>query len=396
MPIFAKLKGMITFIKVIRPDSSDDRPAKPLIRHQNPRLNDNGVIPAWPLPPAHPMLRLINKDTELREEHGEGRRPVKYTRFGFRPAIKGADVGVSPVSPRAVSSPAKQRIKPKCNGTKPPLNKNATKADVKAPVNPVAAIDLTTNKSNEALQSPARADSTQAIRQRIPRLPRIPHQQMHFIRRIGSGGEGHCSLFRLHHRPRTLLAVKTLISPPELVWSQTKKRVPIEAHILQGLLPPNPHVIKLYDYTHSPLGTKFYYEYCPLGDLQDTIDKVAGKGRRVPESFIWHAFAQLADAVHFLHTGSPKGVQILHRDIKPANILLRPSTSPSQHNNDGNAKPPYPDLILADFGCATHVTPKPSPRSCVGTLSYMGPELPLQNTAGDIWALGAVIHALAL
>ena len=51
---------------------------------------------------------------------------------------------------------------------------------------------------------------------------------------------------------------------------------------------------------------------------------------------------------------------ILHRDIKPENVLLTAC---------GHVR-------LADFGLALDLASE-QPRSCVGTLDYMPPEVPL-------------------
>ncbi|KAL8697683.1 MAG: hypothetical protein Q9201_006998, partial [Fulgogasparrea decipioides] len=83
---------------------------------------------------------------------------------------------------------------------------------------------------------------------------------------------------------------------------------------------------------------------------------------------------------------------ILHRDIKPENVFLRPSSSSSSSSTNHRI---YPDIVLADFGLATHRPPSSHPTHGVGTLRYQGPELPLHSTASDIWCLGATIHALA-
>jgi serine/threonine protein kinase len=52
------------------------------------------------------------------------------------------------------------------------------------------------------------------------------------------------------------------------------------------------------------------------------------------------------------------GQGILHRDIKPENVLLAASG----------------DVRLADFGLALDLASE-QPRSCVGTLDYMPPEV---------------------
>ncbi|KAL8708975.1 MAG: hypothetical protein Q9220_006183 [cf. Caloplaca sp. 1 TL-2023] len=228
-------------------------------------------------------------------------------------------------------------------------------------------------------------------------LPRLPHRRMHYIRPLGSGGEGRCSLFQLHTPPSKLLVIKALKSQPAMKWISHYKRKPLEAFILQDLLPPHPNIIQLYDYVSTPRSTTLYYEYAALGDLQRLIDKTndhRNENVALDEQLIWHIFSQLASAVAFLHHGPPAHhpdthqsrptwTPILHRDIKPANILLTPSLGR------------YPNILLADFGLAIPLRNTDSVviEEC-GTRAYQPPESPLTSTASDIWAIGAVVHAL--
>ncbi|KAL8765352.1 MAG: hypothetical protein Q9209_007538 [Squamulea sp. 1 TL-2023] len=235
--------------------------------------------------------------------------------------------------------------------------------------------------------------------------PCLPHQRMHYLRRLGSGGEGHIDLFRLHCPPQALLAVKTLKRTPELIWHKNNKRKLLEAHILQDLLPkPHPHIVQMIGYTYTPRKTMFFYEYCSLGDLQDVLENYFRRSVAIPEGFIWHVYLAIAKALAYLHTGysaqslpdsstqttdkfalqikpSKPWTPILHRDIKPENVFLRPSTSS-----------PYPTPLLADFGLATSHIPEAD--ECSGTFTYQGPEIPLQTPASDLWSLGATIHTL--
>ncbi|KAI4181430.1 MAG: hypothetical protein L6R41_006625, partial [Letrouitia leprolyta] len=414
MTTLAKIQNAFAFVKGIRHDGKDAHAARPLIRHQNPRLNNPGITPAPPLPPRRVLLKKIDEDAEQKISNGEAQKMAKLTRFGYVLAGKKARDEKLHEKASAADSQAKER---RTTNGKTPCPEAVGKTDTTTALVLDSSINLNivkllAEKSTDTLRSIASGHSNKPKRSRVPPLPRIPHQRMKFLTRLGSGGEGHCDLFRLHNPPRTPLAIKTLNETPDLIWHKNVKRKPLEAHILQDLLPAHPRIIRLYDYTYSPLVTRLYFEYCPLGDLQDLIDAYFTRDVIVPEGFIWHVFAQLAGAVHHLHTAArdEKGqqVQILHRDIKPNNILLsRPSgrcsssSSSAKNNTTNTTNNFYPSLTLADFGVATPLSPSSFPDAlkkpyAVGTLIFQGPEIPLQDQASDIWGLGAVIHCLAM
>ncbi|KAL8969179.1 MAG: hypothetical protein Q9197_004476, partial [Variospora fuerteventurae] len=398
MSVLKKMKGAVTFIRARRSDEKVNNAQRPLIRHQNPRLNAPGVSPAPPLPSSRAVIApapiiqegmsgiAAGEGFALFDRSRSGHRSSKQSSGDRRVELNSHTLATSAGEERAITT---VRSLARSNAT-------STLAPTQGAQPTLIPRPLTAQTSTGALSPPARTLTTSP-------LPRIPHRRMHFLLRLGSGGEGHCDLFRLHSPPHTLLAVKTLkrSRSPSLVWAPGQnRRKPLEAYILQDLLPPHAHIIAFYDYISTALTTKFYTEYCPLGDLQDVLDSYFKREKKVPEGFLWHVFLQLAHAVAHLHIAarerqSGEHVTVLHRDIKPANVLLRPSSSSSR----------YPDLTLTDFGCSTHLPPlsassssssfPPSANACVGTLTFQGPELPLQNTASDIWSVGATVHALA-
>ena len=126
------------------------------------------------------------------------------------------------------------------------------------------------------------------------------------------------------------------------------------------------------------IGCKLYYEYCAGGDLWRLIPR-RGHAAEHPESFIWHVFIQLAKALDAMHNQGPQ--RVIHRDVKPENVFLKSSYRPNQHS--------YPTIKLGDYGLATTKLVTDD----AGTWEFMGPELHC-SAKGDVWALGAVIHAL--
>ncbi|KAI4124005.1 MAG: hypothetical protein LQ338_005029 [Usnochroma carphineum] len=220
-----------------------------------------------------------------------------------------------------------------------------------------------------------------------PPFREIQGTRYKLVRNIGVGGQGHCDLYE--HPSNGEYLVCKIMKRHSADFEGGK---PKEAVILMDILDPHRRIIDLHAYGSTSSYTTFWYEYCAGGDLQDIMDGYIRRRDKIPESFIWHVYMQLADAFAYIHTGydrlndgkgPPKNFQpIVHRDVKPPNIFLKPNGSD------------YPNLVLADFGLATRRT-----RSCetdlMGTPVWQPPELPVHTPQGDIWSLGACIHAMA-
>ncbi|KAL8801053.1 MAG: hypothetical protein Q9182_004745 [Xanthomendoza sp. 2 TL-2023] len=405
---FTKVFHPFAFIGIPRNDGPQDQRPRLKIRHQNPRLNEPGVAPCRPLRPSNVGTGPVS----IIPDHIQEKTSLGQTLLRLEPLRLSNKI----IKQRSDS----QRRKSRDPVPSPPEadrlagEKLTPTAEVHVKQLVVPSKDLIVPQSIELASTPASTDNGQAAPEKdAPERvstqhcsalailrPRLPHQRLHFIRRIGHGGEGYCDLFRVHAAPETLLAVKTLLRTPDLVRHRNNKRKPLEAHILQDVLStPHPHVIQMFGYTCTPGRTVLYYEYCSLGDLQDVVEAYFSRNVTIPEGFIWHVYLAIAKALAYLHTGyiAPSSVlsstdsikqvenegwnPILHRDIKPENIFFRPSSSS-----------PYPTPLLADFGLATNIQPKPY--ECSGTIVYQGPELPIQTAASDLWSLGATIHAL--
>ncbi|MCJ1428600.1 Serine/threonine-protein kinase Nek2 [Sticta canariensis] len=221
-----------------------------------------------------------------------------------------------------------------------------------------------------------------------------PYDAYEVLRLVGQGGEGACLLVQ-RKSDRELRVCKV---SKRWKHDNADNVAPREASILRDVLPPNDRIITFYGLTVTPQTTQIYFDFYDGGDLSNFIDNYYFRSTEIPESFIWHAVLQLAEAVAFLHYGYDRHSQrptqrdwkkVIHRDIKPANILLR-LPNYSVHNPDSFYA--YPSLVLADFGLAT-LTPT---SNRVGTYVWQPPEVPHSSLAGDCWAVGAVIHALAL
>lgn len=210
---------------------------------------------------------------------------------------------------------------------------------------------------------------------------------------IGEGGNGQVHLVR-EKTSSELMACKIL---------KSKKSLDHEVRILADVLPSNDRILQFRKFLVTALTAQVYYDYCDGGDLDAFTANYLSHNSPIPESFIWHCFLELSEAVAFLHYGynrhepkrtpsSTEWTAVLHRDIKPANILLRlpADRRPSYERS-------YPSLVLADFGhaCLMPRTGLLQHDHLVGTLVWNPPETPLWSMAGDIWTVGAVISAMA-
>ena len=200
------------------------------------------------------------------------------------------------------------------------------------------------------------------------------------LRKVGKGGNGKCYLVK-RYRDRKLLIKKI---------NSSSKTTGLERRFLEHVLPSHRRIVNLEPQSQSPTDGALYFEYCRGGDLDTLIGKFEKDQKYIPETFIWHVFHQLAEALAFIHFGydkhhphdhPSKWQRIIHRDIKPTNVFLR--TKYSDH-------PPFASIVLGDFGSATtkHTS------NSFTTLKYQPPEIPKCTAEGDVWGLGAVIHDL--
>ena len=155
---------------------------------------------------------------------------------------------------------------------------------------------------------------------------------------------------------------------------------PLEVRLMENVLPSHRSILRFHYWcfinTTAGEGLEVYYEYCAGKTLESFIPE--GQPGSQSEGFIWHVFIQLAEALDAMHH---RGTQhVVHRDVKPSNVFLKTAYRP------GHA---FPTVKLGDYGLATT---KAHSTGC-GTWEWIGPEIAL-SSRGDVWALGAIIHAL--
>ena len=201
---------------------------------------------------------------------------------------------------------------------------------------------------------------------------------------VGSGGFGNCLL--LQKRSNMTLRVCKVQKRSKSISE------PLEIEILRDILHDHPRIVRLHEAIMHTYTMQLYFDYYPGGDLYGVIARYVQEWETVPESFIWHCFLQLSEGLAYIHHGldrrqlcgpppASEWQPIIHGDIKPENIFLGPPTEDSHG---------YPSLVLGDFGLATIYEWPVS-----GTWKWQPPELPMTSMKADVWALGAVIHALA-
>lgn len=133
----------------------------------------------------------------------------------------------------------------------------------------------------------------------------------------------------------------------------------------------HPNVLRLYGFFYDTKRVFLMLEFAGLGELY----KHLRKAEFFPEPRAAKYIAQVADALHYLHTK-----HVMHRDLKPENILL--------DVND--------DVKLADFGWSVHA-PSNLRRTFCGTLDYLPPEMlagQAYTDTVDNWTLGVLTFEL--
>ncbi|KAI9814036.1 MAG: G2-specific serine/threonine protein kinase [Pycnora praestabilis] len=213
-------------------------------------------------------------------------------------------------------------------------------------------------------------------------------------KRLGEGGQG---TVRLSLRKVDLKFVALKVMQKSFESSKRSKARPREIRILLDILPEHRNINKLLDVFEKPRKWHLYYELYDGGDLADVCFNYVDRRKTLPEFFIWHIFAEMIEALAFIHHGLLKesnGVYsrpsswrtIVHRDIKPENIFV----------HFGGQRSRMPRIVLGDFGCAADTSdPRETDHYYGGTASYQPPELPSATAKGDVWAIGGVVHFLS-
>jgi tRNA A-37 threonylcarbamoyl transferase component Bud32 len=149
-----------------------------------------------------------------------------------------------------------------------------------------------------------------------------------------------------------------------------------EIRLVQALEHPN--IVRFLDGFVEGRHLVLVFEFAEAGDLKRQLRKARERGMRLEERVVWRYFAQIAEAVAYMHSR-----RIIHRDLKPANVFLTLS---------GAVK--VGDLGLGRLLSADTLVA----HSKVGTPLYMAPECLKgggHEYAADVWSLGCILYELA-
>jgi serine/threonine-protein kinase len=201
---------------------------------------------------------------------------------------------------------------------------------------------------------------------------------------IGQGGTGNIYLAEDTRLQGRLCAVKEVehnqVLPPDIL-AQAREQFFREASILARL--DHPNLPKVSDYFSEGERDYLIMDYVPGKDLRQRMQEARRSETFLPEREVLQWAAQIAEALHYLHSQEPP---IVHRDIKPSNIKITPS---------GLVK-------LVDFGLVKIMAPDEVTITVIhgqGTALYT----PLEQYGGDdthtdpradIFSFGATLYHL--
>ena len=134
------------------------------------------------------------------------------------------------------------------------------------------------------------------------------------VRLLGEGGMG--AVYKARQEPLDRrVALKTLHAD----HAKNKESIAQffnEAKVLSRL--EHPSIVQVSDFGHAADGTAYLVmEYLRGQSLASRMDKLSGKGQRLPIATALQVCVQVSDVLSLAHTQG-----IVHRDIKPENLML--------------------------------------------------------------------------
>ncbi|GLC41453.1 hypothetical protein PLESTB_001010000 [Pleodorina starrii] len=212
-----------------------------------------------------------------------------------------------------------------------------------------------------------------------------------FQKALGTGAFGSVLLYRRQLSvggPYEEVAVK-VIARDECADFNLVSR---EVHSHRQLV--HPHVIRFKRLGLTP-DRRFLYMIMEYADRGDLLEYLRRRGRFREHEARWF-FQQLVFGLDYCHQ---RGV--VNRDLKPENLLLKRTPDARQELTQGDLEHPFNlHLKIADFGLSKEGVHS-MPKSRVGTVTYMAPEVlragPSRRYDGhkaDIWSAGIVLFVM--
>jgi len=168
---------------------------------------------------------------------------------------------------------------------------------------------------------------------------------------------------------------KVAVKPFKLIGLDKNSRRELESEIMVFLCMDHPHVTTLFDVYETKDTIQLVMECMEGGELFDRITELKTFSEHHAADAIW----QMLLAVNYIHNH-----KVVHADIKLENFLY--DKKDSEH------------LKLIDFGFSKRLNASEKLRACVGTLSYIAPEVLRDSytTQCDVWGLGVISFILLL
>eukprot|EP00933_Yihiella_yeosuensis_P068756 TRINITY_DN7472_c0_g1_i1.p1 TRINITY_DN7472_c0_g1~~TRINITY_DN7472_c0_g1_i1.p1 ORF type:complete len:468 (+),score=79.37 TRINITY_DN7472_c0_g1_i1:184-1587(+) len=196
------------------------------------------------------------------------------------------------------------------------------------------------------------------------------------IRNIGRGSFGTASLVRDKAGSECVIKAVDISN-----LNQRQREVAVEeASVLASL--KHPYIVRYRDGFIEGGSLAIVTDFAQGGDLYARVVEVRQSGKAFTETQILRWMAQATLGLKCLHER-----QIIHRDIKSQNLFL------GSHGQ----------LQIGDFGICKVLKGGSAGSFCekqtIGTPLYFSPEIVSKNMysfASDIWALGCVLHELAV
>ncbi|KAF9948706.1 NUAK SNF1-like kinase 1, partial [Mortierella alpina] len=202
-----------------------------------------------------------------------------------------------------------------------------------------------------------------------------PYKLLHSI------GHGSFSEVKLSIDTRTGDHVAIKVVSQVMIQSSERLGISVrrESDLLKSIHHPN--IIGFREVVETSLQMCIVLDYASGGEL---FEFVADKRAMASEQDMQYIFAQIVDAVDYLHQHNT-----VHRDLKLENVLLEPR----------KGAPLRPKVKLTDFGLAKVIEQEaPLLTTRCGSEDYAAPEiilgLPYDGREADIWSLGVLLYAL--